>query len=242
MWTLEKDPSLLRFELKSTEKFIRKHISDYSAFHHRFVVLRSMYEQQLFDSGGHLTELTELVDQYSGYRPMTTAKLVRVLLPIRYSSERDTDQWLKSPSLNTFLRTLNWIAYDLRMMNELTETFGERETFHCHRRSLLQFLYSLDLEWNKEDETRLSFSPVSKIFRRSTSAERAFEQQVRNGVGDGHEEASGTISGEEEDALIQSSHDKFFYHLFSREAERSDRHRNWCKTFLGFETGEGVDK
>lgn len=234
MWALDKDPGLLSYELLSTEKFIRRHISDYSAFHHRSVVLKKLYAQQLFDSGGHLAELMELVLVHTGYRPSTNEKLVRVVLPLRYSCEREKDQWLRSRSLNTFLRTLNWIAYDLNMMEELTATFGERETFHCHRRCLLEFLHSLRTEWDKEDETRLSFSPVSKIFRRSTSAER----QLGLVNGNATTTEDDVLTAEEEDELLRTSHEKLFNSLYKREAERSDRHRNWCKIFLGFE-GEG---
>lgn len=236
MWTLDKDPSLLRHELMSTEKFIRRHISDYSAFHHRMVVLRKLYAQQLFDSGGHLNELLDLVGAHTGYRPLTTEKLVRVLLPVRHVSESDLDQWLRSRSLNTFLRTLNWIAYDLRMMEEFSQMFGERETFHAHRRSLLEFLRALCTEWNKEDETRLSFSPVSKIFRRSTSAEREFGHTTNGTAAEGGDSLkTHVLSAAEEEAVIRSSHEKLFYNLFSSEAARSERHREWCRIFLGFE-------
>lgn len=242
MWTLEQDPSLLRHELSSTEKFMRRHISDYSAFHHRSVVLRKLYEQQLFDSGGQLHELIDLIEVHTGYRVKTTEKLVRVVLPVRYGSEREVDQWLRSRSLNTFLRTLNWLAYDLKMMDELAQTFGERETFHCHRRSLLQFWHALCTEWDKEDETRLSFSPVSKIFRRSTSAEREIGQGAAavNGSGqvsgDGHVEGM-QISPEEEEELIRASNQKLFFNLYQSEANRSERHSKWCRIFLGFDKG-----
>lgn len=247
MWTLDKDPGLLRYELLSTEKFIRRHISDYSAFHHRAVALRKLYAQQLFDSGGHLNELMDLIEAHTGYRAHTPEKVVRVLLPVRYASEREPEQWLRSRSLSTFLRALNWIAYDLKMMEELTQTFGERETFHGHRKSLLQFLHSLCTEWNKEDETRLSFSPVSKIFRRSTSAERELGGGAGavvvvangNGTHDGGEEEEGVeLSEEAEEALIRESHEKLFASLYRSEAMRSDRHRRWCKTFLGFDEGD----
>lgn len=231
MWVIDQDPALLRYELLSTEKFIRKHISDYSAFHHRSVVLKKLYAQQLFDSGGQLTELLDLVEAQTGYRTKTTEKLVRVLLPVRFSSEREPEAWLRSRSLNTFLRTLNWIAYDLRMMEELTQTFGERETFHSHRKSLLHFLHTLCTEWDKEDETRLSFSPVSKIFRRSTSAEREICAPTGNGNGAHVEEE---MSEEEEDSLIRDSHQKLFQNLYKSEANRSERHRQWCRIFLGF--------
>lgn len=233
LWTLEQDPSLLRHELLNTEKFIRRHISDYSAFHHRAVVLRKLYEQQLFDSAGQLTDLLELVERHAGYRPPTTEKLVRVLLPLRHASERDPEQWLRSRSLNTFMRTLNWIAYDLKMMEELTQVFGERETFHCHRRSLLEFFNSLCTAWDKEDETRLSFSPVSKIFRRSTSAERELVGNGKSNGGGGGGET--LLSEEEEELLIRSGNSRLFYNLYKSEAQRSDRHRNWCKIFLGFD-------
>lgn len=245
MWTLDQDPSLLRHELLSTEKFIRKHISDYSAFHHRSVVLKKLYSLQLFDSGGNLDELMELVRENTGYQPRTTEKLVRVLLPVRYASERDVDQWLRCRSLNTFVRTLNWIAYDLKMMDELTQTFGERETFHSHRRSLLQFLHTLCTEWDKEDETRLSFSPVSKIFRRSTSAEREFGQtggETVNGMTRGNDEGKSDtreLSSEEEEKLIRASNQILFFNLYKSESNRSDRHRNWCKIFLGFDEMKG---
>lgn len=248
MWTLDKDPGLLRYELLSTEKFIRRHISDYSAFHHRAVVLRKLYAHQLFDSGGHLDELIELLETHTGYRAKTTEKLVRVLLPVRFESEREPVQWLRSQSLNTFLRTLNWIAYDLKMMDELSVTFGERETFHCHRRSLLEFLHVLRTEWDKEDETRLSFSPVSKIFRRSTSAEREFGHTViGNGASVTSDGLVGTAPGREEKeelteaeegSLLRASNLKLFFSLYRSEAIRSERHRSWCRHFLGFEFDE----
>lgn len=243
MWTLDKDPGLLRYELLSTEKFMRRHISDYSAFHHRLVVLKKLYKQQLFDSGGHLEELIDLIEALASYRAKTTQVLVRVLLPVRYASERDPEQWLRSRPLNTFLRTMNWIAYDLKMMDELTETFGERETFHSHRKGLLEFLHTLCTEWNlEEDESRLSFSPVSKIFRRSTSAEREFGHATN---GNGPHAAEGVaevpLSEEEEGALLRQSHERVFYNLYKSEAIRSDRHRNWCKIFLGFEERSCAD-
>lgn len=233
MWTLEKDPNLLRYELPSTEKFIRRHISDYSAFHHRSVVLRKLYAQQLFDSGGQLNDLLDLLAVHTGYRPGTTENLVRVLLPVRYSSERDPKHWLRSRSLNTFLRTLNWIAYDLHLMEELTQMFGERETFHCHRKSMLQFLHSLCTEWDKEDETRLTFSPVSKIFRRSTSAEREFGHATGSNGSAAATAVADPLSEDEENVLIRIGNARLFYNLYKSEAARSDRHRNWCRIFLG---------
>lgn len=202
-------------------------------------MLRKLHAEQLFDSGGNLADLVRLIETCAGYRPTSTEKLIRVVLPVRYASERDRAQWLRSRSLNTFLKTLNWVAYDLKMMDELTQMFGERETFHNHRKNMVQLLHSLCVEWDKEDETRLSFSPVSKVFRRSTSAERELGPQEHSGSSHGAAGCNGTaLSADEEDDLIRMSSQRFFYNLYKSEAERSERHRNWCRIFLRWEEEE----
>jgi len=43
-WILQSGPCLLQSELLRTEKFMRKHISDYSCYHYRQVLLGRAYE------------------------------------------------------------------------------------------------------------------------------------------------------------------------------------------------------
>jgi protein prenyltransferase alpha subunit repeat containing protein 1 len=141
---LQKAPDLLSYEIIKSEKFIRKNVADYSAYHHRHFVLMKLFDLQYFDI--HDTNLNELY-QFVNNRllpPDDTNKinnvndLVLVLLPNLPTPPSATQRQVYSNKLNSFLYLLNLITHDLNMMRELTELYGKYESFNCYRRIIIK--------------------------------------------------------------------------------------------------------
>lgn len=176
LWVLDQDPNLLRYEFQLTEKFIRRHISDFSCFHHRLIVLQKLRQLQFFedtpvpsysDLKALIAELNQLTDL------QTPEDILAVIAPKSLATS-------SSGQVRSFLFCMNLAAYDLRLVDDLTQMFGEREGFSNHRRSIKKFIFDTCLTMNRNDEDMVennakTTSPVAKISKLSDQV------QTKNG-------------------------------------------------------------
>lgn len=133
---MNKSPFLLKYEPRITEKFIRKHIGDYSGFNHRQYVLYKMLETNIVDDqheSNNYTELISFVCRITSKEISTIDQLVNLLLPIGHMNRNEIQT-------KSFFYCMNIAAQDLDMCNELTNMYGYREAFQCHRRAVLKFI------------------------------------------------------------------------------------------------------
>ncbi|XP_017112938.1 protein prenyltransferase alpha subunit repeat-containing protein 1 [Drosophila elegans] len=142
-WILQSGPCLLQSELLRTEKFMRKHISDYSCYHYRQVLLGRAYELNFAlpnDSGASggsswpLASLQLLLANYGLKCEPKAEDLLQVLLP-------DVDRSaISSQRLRSFLYCCNVAASDMRLCVEQRLMYGPRDCFELHRRAALKFI------------------------------------------------------------------------------------------------------
>lgn len=167
----------MQYELQTTERFIRKHIGDYSGYYHRQFVLYKMNELNYFEHEpnheGNLTQYAALIN-YLASIGSTDAEIVRNRMPTPRESltnaqpvqnydcnmlawkslmkiitpERDFDSVDDLIRIKSFLYCMNVAAYDLKFISELKEMFGYREALECHRRAIIQFLADKCTEWS----------------------------------------------------------------------------------------------
>lgn len=210
-------PYLLQYEARITEKFIRKHIGDYSGYNHRQHVLA-----QILATGCHedrqrppsvddyraLGDYVQRVVVQLSQPPQSVDELLAIVLPPAATS--DTPGLSAGGSvpyrLITLLYCLNMAAYDLRMCDELTDMYGYREAFNCHRRAALQFIVAQCAAWPAVSPVSPQ-PPVLKLPRRAVV--------VGGVVADG---ISPLVAG-----------------MRVAEAERGELHRKWCGLFLAFD-------
>lgn len=139
-WVLQKAPYLLRYEARLTEKFIRKHIGDYSGYNHRQHVLTKLLETAFYIENETLDDYTALCDYVQSLTSMTISSvsdLVKTVLPKYYSTSGCIADRNK---IKTLLYCLNIAAYDLHFCAELKNMYGYREAFNCHRKAVLKFI------------------------------------------------------------------------------------------------------
>lgn len=231
-WVLQKAPQLLQFEARITEKFIRKHIGDYSGYNHRQHVLT-----QMLATGCHEERQKLLIDDYRSLcdyvqsvcgplapeRPQSIDQLLELVLPpARQAEARQCAPY----RLITLLYCLNSAAYDLRMCVELTDMYGFREAFNCHRRSALQFIVA-QCAAGPAGSPVTAKPPVQKLARR-------MEQSDATGM-NVNGSANKVRMKEEQRTMDVSS---FVAGIRLAEAERGEMHRKWCSLFLGFDYSE----
>ncbi|KAH8342809.1 protein prenyltransferase alpha subunit repeat-containing protein 1 [Drosophila kikkawai] len=140
-WILQSGPCLLQSELLRTEKFMRKHISDYSCYHYRQVLLGRAYELCFAlptDPGPNcpspLASLQQLLTNY-GLRGADRAEdMLDLLLP---GMDRSA---VSSQRLRSFLYCCNVAASDMRLCEEQKAMYGQRDCFELHRRAALKFI------------------------------------------------------------------------------------------------------
>lgn len=135
-WVLNKSPFLLKYEPRITEKFIRKHIGDYSGFCHRQYVLYKMLETNIVDDqheSNNYDELFRFAGRITSKQIVTVDQLTNLLLPIGQTNHNDLEK-------KSFFYCMNIAAQDLDMCDELKAMYGYRESFQCHRRSVLKFI------------------------------------------------------------------------------------------------------
>lgn len=148
-WVLQKSPDLMQFEFNYTEKFIRRHISDYSCYFHRQYALRNLYQAGYSDPDEKMFKyIIDLASELTGNDQLNVDNLLSILLPRNALLQRS------SRSLKSLTYCLNLAAYDIKMSAELIEMYGKREAFCCHRRAMIQFIYeSCSLTQNESDST-----------------------------------------------------------------------------------------
>lgn len=134
-WVLQNETNLLKFEFNVTEKFIRKHITDYSCYYHRQFVLSKMFEYRIFDDDVvEYSYLINFINTQSSLLVSNTNDLIKLILPdINYNLINDI-------CLKSFLFCLNQASYDIEMCLELKGMYGNREAFENHRRSTVKFM------------------------------------------------------------------------------------------------------
>jgi len=135
-WVLQKATDLLSYDIIKTERYIRKNIADYSCYHHRHFVLTKLFDVQYYDV--HDMNFKELYQFVNVARPEdgkinNLNDLAALLVP---NTRLESVNAIK---LNSFLYTLNLIAYDLKMLQELSETFGNYEAFNSYKRIIVKF-------------------------------------------------------------------------------------------------------
>lgn len=149
-WVLNKSPFLLKYEPRITEKFIRKHIGDYSGYSHRQYVLYKMLETNIVDDqqeSNNYSELIGFVSRITAKHISTIDQLIDLLLPIGQTNHNELET-------KSFFYCMNIAAQDLDMCNELTNMYGYREAFQCHRRSVLKFIVESFKKFNFVDADR----------------------------------------------------------------------------------------
>ncbi|KAH8294462.1 hypothetical protein KR018_008819 [Drosophila ironensis] len=139
-WILQSGPCLLQSELMRTEKFMRKHISDYSCYHYRQVLLNRAYELCFAlptegSGSSSLASLQQLLAHNYGLDCEAKAEdLLNLMLPdIKPSS-------VNEKRLRSFLYCCNVAAHDMRLCAEQRIMYGARDCFELHRRAALKFI------------------------------------------------------------------------------------------------------
>lgn len=134
-WVLQNEIHLLKFEFHVTEKFIRKHITDYSCYYHRQFVLSKMFEYRIYDEDVvEYSYLINFINTQSTLLVDNAIDLIKIILP-------DINHNLVNAlSLKSLLFCLNQASYDIKMCLELKEMYGNREAFENHRRSIVKFM------------------------------------------------------------------------------------------------------
>ncbi|XP_059619642.1 protein prenyltransferase alpha subunit repeat-containing protein 1 [Phlebotomus argentipes] len=208
LWVLDQEPRFLHFEIYLTEKFIRRHISDYSAYHHRVVVLRKLLQVGEMESeeNSDYASLCDLIDCLLGAGVAvgkTPSELLIVLLP--NAPATTCLAWSANKQFKSLLHCLNLAAYDLQLTEELRETFGEREAFELHRRSVVQFIVE-----------------SCRLFDGSFATGH---DGMASSVNNCHSPPASKASRRE---------NRFLDTLRRKEAQRSEATRKWCQLFLDF--------
>lgn len=225
-WVLQKAPQLLQFEARITEKFIRKHIGDYSGYNHRQHVLT-----QMLATGCHEERQKLRLDDYRSLcdyvqqvvaetdQPAGIDRLLELVLPpARQAEARQCAPY----RLITLLYCLNHAAYDVRMCAELTDMYGFREAFNCHRRSALQFIVEQCAAGPAGSPVSVQ-PPVLKLARR---------MEVDASATGANGTASTNGEPKSDQPIVVS---RFVAGIRLAEAERGEMHRKWCSLFLGFD-------
>lgn len=116
---------------------MRKHISDYSSYHYRQIVLAKLYDVSFYEKDEPKTDLTHLKDLINYYLitvVKTEEEILATLLPnIDY-------QALGEEKCKSFLYCCNLAAHDIKMCDDQKNMFGHRESFENHRRASLKFI------------------------------------------------------------------------------------------------------
>lgn len=123
---------------------MRKHISDYSCYHYRQVLLGRAYElcfalptaEPTSGSGStSLASLQQLLAENYGLACQARAdSLLSLLLP---HLDRST---VSEQRLRSFLYCCNVAAHDIRLCSEQRAMYGPKDCFDLHRRAALKFI------------------------------------------------------------------------------------------------------
>ncbi|KAH8418915.1 hypothetical protein KR222_004448 [Zaprionus bogoriensis] len=209
-WVLQNAPCLLQSELLRTEKFMRKHISDYSCYHYRQVLLGRAYELCYYVADNaqlELSSLRQLLAQYDLEQQLDAQQdlqsdvgevLLQQLLPNLNRSS------VSSQRLYSFLYCCNVAAHDMRLCAEQRALYGARDCFELHRRASLKFIVeqSVRLLTGLASGLGLYLPPAS-----SQSPLRKFDY-------DAH---------------------PFLVAVRRAEFQLGDKHKRWCSMHLNFD-------
>ncbi|XP_037814827.1 protein prenyltransferase alpha subunit repeat-containing protein 1 [Lucilia sericata] len=135
-WVLQNSPSIIRAEIMRTEKFMRKHISDYSSYHYRQLLIAQAYQLSYYDAEElqHLHDLKELINYYLIAEVQCPSQILDLMLP---GIDRSA---IGEQRLKAFLYCCNLSAHDMRLCDDQKNMYGERESFELHRRASLKFI------------------------------------------------------------------------------------------------------
>lgn len=176
-WVIQKTPHLLSYEIFFTEKFIRKHVSDYSAFHHRQFLLKTLLDNYFYEDGEYeYTHIKELIELLLSVKVDSNTELMKILLPdINQNDIHDTIK-------KSFLFCINFAAYDLKLCDELTDLFKNREAFQNHRRLMLKFIVDNCRILNTSVEMFTKhLQPLTKVLKYENNAYKFLDSIQQNG-------------------------------------------------------------
>lgn len=207
-WVLQKAPYLLKYEPRLTEKFIRKHIGDYSGYNHRQHMLSKLLETGFYEPETiDYPHLMEYVKSFDLIGPIETLQeLCNLILPNLCVTQSDRVSPIDDAKCKTLLYSLNIAAYDLQLCTELTAMYGYREAFECHRRAVLKFIVDNCRRALIMTMNRSQFVDINN------SIKNEFNIQY--------------------DDIIPTS--KFLDAIQLAEGQFGELHRKWCTIFLGF--------
>ncbi|XP_055374815.1 protein prenyltransferase alpha subunit repeat-containing protein 1 [Condylostylus longicornis] len=235
-WVIQKAPHLLKSEIIMTEKFIKKHISDYSCYHYRQFILKKLYEIRYFDKEQDLKSLIEFINFYVIDHVTNTNDILDTLLPGVDLKKIDNN------IIKSFLFCCNIAAYDIKFCDESKNFYGPFESFDFHRRASLKFIVDNCKE----------FTNNSRYMNHNHNN----NEHIKNGNhknkdnnDDNQHDINGDINNDETMEYENQDHDleeeplnkvtkvenKFLLALKKSEGLLGEKHRRWCSIFLGFD-------
>lgn len=115
---------------------MRKHISDYSSYHYRQLLISHAYQLCYYDTEElqQLCDLKELINYYLIADVQNAAQILDIMLP-------GIDKCAVGEArLKSFLYCCSLSAHDMRLCDDQKNMYGERESFELHRRASLKFI------------------------------------------------------------------------------------------------------
>lgn len=200
---LQKAPSLLKYEVRFTEKFIRKHISDYSGYNHRQHMLLKLLETGFYEEHQSISDyssLCEFIKSVCKAQVNSIEHLVRLF----------GNGFVYDHKVKTKLFCLNIAAHDLQLCSELTNMYGYRESFNCHRKAVLKFIVDQIVGGQKT----MAVTPPEEL---------PPQMKIAKADTDRNDELSDLLTG------IKVS-----------EGLLGELHRRWCTIFLGFDFSDAI--
>ncbi|XP_017871252.1 PREDICTED: protein prenyltransferase alpha subunit repeat-containing protein 1 [Drosophila arizonae] len=210
-WVLQNaPPCLLQSELMRTEKFIRKHITDYSSYHYRQLLLSRAYEQCFYmpdESQPPWSSLRELLEHYelavaapaNADCDAAAEPLLQLLLP---NLNRNG---VSAQRLRSFLYCCNVAASDMRLCAEQRQLYGAHDCFELHRRASLKFI-----------------------------VEQCLRLLAGLANGPGFYLAPNSMSQTNELRKFDCESHPFLAAVRRVEFQLGDKHKHWCKMHLNF--------
>lgn len=156
---------------------MRKHISDYSCYHYRQVVLYKLFELSYYNTDemtSNLTYIKDLINFYLINGVRSAEDIVGTLLP---GSDL---QAIGEEKLKSFLFCCNLAAYDIKLCDDQKNMFGPRESFENHRRAVLKFIVDHCVKLNSTSD--FYQQPLSKVSKYDYSS-NAFLSALKKSEG-----------------------------------------------------------
>lgn len=172
---LEKIPSISNFtdihflnELEYSNKFIKHHISEYSGFHYRQVLLHICYNHE---GDFKLIIYLDYLIKFVKKELTTPSDIIQYLLGEFVKN-------ISSDKLNRFVNALSIVVFDFYMLLDLGLHFSSHETIWLYRRFLVNFLFKI-----VNDLYGLTFRPsisISSDFKLDKEYSSSFSDQMTN--------------------------------------------------------------